>query len=61
MYEKEVTKDFKKELEQLINKHSVDSLLETPDFILADYLTSALYIFETATACRDKMKETHVR
>ena len=28
---------FRKELESLINRHSVDNELSTPDYILADY------------------------
>lgn len=46
--------EFKKELEALINKHSVENLSNTPDFILATYITNCLYIFESATLGRDK-------
>lgn len=33
---------FKKELETLINKHSVENGSNTPDFILANYLNQCL-------------------
>ncbi len=33
---------FKKELEELINKHSKENESNTPDFILAKYLRSCL-------------------
>jgi hypothetical protein len=45
---------FEKELETLINKYSKDNLSNTPDFILANYVNSCLYVFETATLARDK-------
>jgi len=33
---------FQKELEDLINKHSLENNSDTPDFILAEYLMSCL-------------------
>jgi hypothetical protein len=30
--------DFRKDLEKLINKHGIDSVLNTPDFVIADSL-----------------------
>jgi hypothetical protein len=44
--------DFKTELKQLINRHSVENGSHTPDFILADYLTNCLKAFETAATAR---------
>ena len=32
----------KKELEEALNRNSIDNLLNTPDFILADYLVRCL-------------------
>lgn len=58
MYEFQTTNEFRKELEQLINKHGIDAELNTADFILANYLNSCLYVFETATIARDKLKQT---
>jgi hypothetical protein len=39
---------FKKELEQLINKHSKEYDSDTPDFILAEYLKDCLAAFNRA-------------
>ncbi len=38
---------FKKELEQLINKHSLENNSNTPDFILAEYLWGCLLTYES--------------
>lgn len=43
---------FQKELEDLINKHSVENGSDTPDFILAEYLTNCLKAFNSATIGR---------
>jgi len=40
---------FRKELETLINKHSMENGSNTPDFILAEYLTDCLHAFDKAT------------
>ncbi len=45
---------FKKELEELINKHSKENDTNTPDFILANYVNDCLYVYETAVLARDK-------
>lgn len=37
---------FKKELEQLINKYSMENTSNTPDFILAEYLWGCLLNYE---------------
>jgi hypothetical protein len=44
---------FQIELEQLINKHSVESESNTPDFILAEYLGNCLNIFNIAIMRRE--------
>lgn len=46
-------KTFKKELEELINHHSIESRANTPDFILAQYLESCLDAFSVAIVARD--------
>lgn len=43
---------FKRELETLINKHSMENGSNTPDFILAEYLMNCLKVFEIATKQR---------
>lgn len=46
--------DFKRELEHLINKNSMEANSDTPDFILAEYLTNCLIAFDHATSRRDR-------
>jgi len=45
--------DFRKELEQVINRHSKENGSNTPDFILAVYLVSCLRAFDDAVNCRE--------
>ena len=40
---------FKKELQHLINKYSLEQNSNTPDFILAEYLRECLVAFNNAT------------
>lgn len=47
-------KAFDAELEQLINKHSMENNSNTPDFILAEYLSLCLHAFDKATNQRIK-------
>ena len=44
---------FENELQQLINRFSVESVSNTPDFILAQYLRDCLYAFDSATKRRE--------
>jgi len=44
---------FEKELEALINKHSLENESNTPDWILAQYLISCLAAFTRATQQRE--------
>ena len=46
------TELFKKELENLINKHSMENGSDTPDFILSDYLMDALEAYGRAVRRR---------
>lgn len=46
--------EFKKELESLINKHSMENGSDTPDFILASFLSSCLKAFDRAVVRRTK-------
>ena len=46
--------DFRKELQSLLNKHSKENGSDTPDWILADYLTDCLASFDLATQRREK-------
>lgn len=45
---------FRKELESLINRHSMENGSNTPDFILAEYLTSCLSAYDKAISWRDR-------
>ena len=40
--------EFRKELQQLINRHSLENGSGTPDFVLADYLVKCLQNFNDA-------------
>ena len=44
--------EFHRDLEQLINKHSMENGSNTPDFMLADYLMDALDAFDRACNTR---------
>lgn len=44
--------DFRKELEQLINRNSKENGSNTPDFILAEFLSDSLAAFDKATVLR---------
>lgn len=43
---------FRKELETLINKYSMENASNTPDFILAEYLENCLKAFDLALSKR---------
>jgi hypothetical protein len=45
--------DFKKELESLINKYSKENDSNTPDFILAQYMSDSLGAFDKAVRSRE--------
>jgi hypothetical protein len=51
---KEDYKEFTKELAGLINKHSLENGSNTPDFILAEYLTECLKSFNKTSRRREK-------
>lgn len=44
--------EFRAELEILINRHSLENGSDTPDFILAEYLTDCLKAFDKAMTRR---------
>jgi hypothetical protein len=49
-----MSSNFEKELEQLINKHSIENESNTPDFILSRYLMNCLQSYEIALDSREK-------
>ena len=46
--------EFRKALEDLINRHSRENGSNTPDFLLAEYLAACLDAFEKAVNERDQ-------
>ena len=45
--------ELQRELESLINRHSVENNSDTPDFILARYMARSLEVFEDAVNSRE--------
>ncbi len=45
---------FQKDLEEVINKHSMENGSNTPDFILAHYLVDCLKSFNKTSKAREK-------
>lgn len=45
---------FEQELQELINRHSVENASNTPDFILAAYITGCLWSFNRAVQQRER-------
>ena len=52
-----ITEEFRKDLESLINKHSIENGSDTPDFMLAEYLLRCLAAYERVIAQREKWYE----
>lgn len=50
-------KDFQKELESLINKHSIDSMLNLPDFAIAEYFMDSLNALMKVNKCKPDVSE----
>jgi hypothetical protein len=46
--------DFRKRLEELINTHSMENGSDTPDYILANFMTNSLNAFDTAVNERER-------
>lgn len=51
---------FTRELAALLNKHSVENISNTPDFILADYLVGCLNAFNKASVRREQWFGQHL-
>ena len=50
-------KDFQKDLETLINKHSIDSMLNLPDFAISEYLMDSLNALMKVNKCKLDVSE----
>jgi len=46
--------EFRKDLERLLNSHGMESGCDTPDFILADYMTNCLENFDLIVSARER-------
>lgn len=45
---------FRDKLEALINSHAMENGSDTPDFVLAEFLTASLRAFDAAVVAREK-------
>ena len=52
--------DFQKELEQLINRYSEENGSNTPDFVLASYISSCLKNWNDHVLWRDRWYGVHL-
>lgn len=52
--EKNKKSEFRKSIEGLINRNSLENESDTPDFILAEYLVDCLIAFDKAVNKREK-------
>ena len=50
-------KDFQKDLETLINKHSIDSMLNLTDFAISEYLMDSLNALMKVNKCKPDISE----
>ena len=50
-------KDFQKDIETLINKHSIDSMLNLPDFAISEYLMDSLNALMKVNKCKPDVSE----
>lgn len=57
----QLTNDFRGDLERLLNHHSKERGSDTPDFILANYLTRCLDAFDEATTARTRWYGPNVK
>lgn len=48
--------EFKKDLGDLINRHSMENGSDTPDFVLAEYLINCLLSFNQSVNHRERLK-----
>lgn len=45
---------FKEDLSVLINKHSMENISDTPDFMLADFMVESMLVYGKTMKKRDK-------
>lgn len=50
---KSTVQEFQRDLQQLLNRHSVEQTCNTPDFVLAQYLVGCLKVWCEALGERD--------
>ena len=49
-----ITTELLREIAVVLNSHNVDSALNTPDFILAEYVAQSLAALQTASVATDR-------
>lgn len=52
--------EFRKELQNIINKHNKETESNTPDFILAKYLENSLKNFDDTMKLRDEWQQSNL-
>lgn len=52
---------FQEEIERLINKHSAENNSNTPDFVLAKFLSDCLQAFDRGVVRRDRWYGVELR
>ena len=50
-------KDFQKDLETLVNKHSIDSMLNLPNFAISEFLMHSLHALMEVNKCKLDVSE----
>jgi len=56
----DICKAFRPRLEKLLNTHCMENASDTPDFILAEYLSSCLDAFDAAVRRRDEWYDRRI-
>jgi hypothetical protein len=51
---KETCMTFREDITSLINRYSMENGSDTPDFLLAEYLTACLAVFDKAVTARER-------
>lgn len=52
--------EFQRDLASLLNKYGLEKPSNTPDFVLAEYLTQCLVAYNIAVVCRSPPEDTNV-
>lgn len=47
-------KEIEKEITEIFNRHGLDTITDTPDYILADYVMTSLYAYLKTKSATEK-------